>query len=340
MRLGLLAFTLVCIVPKALFAEIEPASENKVSAETGSGLVSPLFSDSLMMPLVKETLLLDITSFKSSMVSVGERGHVIYSHDDGASWKQAKVPLRVQLNGVRFIDEDQVWAVGHNGSILKSTDGGKTWSVKHLVIDDDAPLMDIWFDAQGRGLAIGAYGVYYRTEDGGESWDESFVHEEDDFHLNAVTQHQGVLFIAAEAGRLYKSTDIGETWTSIQSPYHGSFFHLLSLPRSTQGERDRLIVLGLRGKLYYTDDMGLTWEQPPQLLSTSLFKAVGVSGHLLVVGAAGVILKLDDGLNEVLMSNEKTRSAFVGVATNSEGQLFAVGEKGIMKFSDQLERLD
>ena len=43
----------------------------------------------------------------------------------------ARPASRLPLNGVFFIDERHGWAVGEFGSILATTDGGKTWKVQH-----------------------------------------------------------------------------------------------------------------------------------------------------------------------------------------------------------------
>ena len=41
-----------------------------------------------------ESLLLDVAHAGARLVAVGDRGHILYSDDNGASWAQAKVPTR------------------------------------------------------------------------------------------------------------------------------------------------------------------------------------------------------------------------------------------------------
>ena len=51
-----------------------------------------------------------------------------------------------------------------------------------------------------------------------------------DFHLNRIVGASGSrLYIAAEAGHLYRSDDAGRTWNELPSPYEGSFFGVLPL---------------------------------------------------------------------------------------------------------------
>ena len=47
-----------------------------------------------------ESLLLGITRAGKRLVTVGERGHVLYSDNEGESWQQGKVPTRQLLTAV------------------------------------------------------------------------------------------------------------------------------------------------------------------------------------------------------------------------------------------------
>ncbi|NIN72690.1 MAG: sialidase, partial [Gemmatimonadetes bacterium] len=46
-------------------------------------------------------------------------------------------------------------------------------------------------------------------------------------------------------------------WTTLPSPYEGSFFGTLPL------EGDSLLLFGLRGHLFRSDDAGESWEEIP-----------------------------------------------------------------------------
>jgi photosystem II stability/assembly factor-like uncharacterized protein len=61
------------------------------------------------------------------VVAVGQRGHVLISDDAGEKWQQSEVPVSADLVAVHFPDAEAGWAVGHDGVILNSTDGGRTW---------------------------------------------------------------------------------------------------------------------------------------------------------------------------------------------------------------------
>ena len=122
-------------------------------------------------PLAPGSLLLDLAVAGSRLVAVGERGHVLLSDDQGASWRQAKsVPTRVMLTAVFFVDGEYGWAVGHDETILNSADGGETWTRTHFAPEAQQPLLDLWFANRVSGIAVGAYGAYFTTNDGGRHW--------------------------------------------------------------------------------------------------------------------------------------------------------------------------
>ena len=134
----------------------------------------------------------------SRLVVVGARGHVLVSTDDGASWTQAEVPTRVLLTAVHMHDERTGWAVGHDAVILRTNDGGATWSMVHQAPEEELPLLDVWFRDARTGFAVGAYGYFLATEDAGETWTPRTI-SANDFHLNALVPVAGP---ASDSSRL------------------------------------------------------------------------------------------------------------------------------------------
>ncbi len=72
---------------------------------------------------------------------------VIYSQDDGKSWKLASTGQRQGLKRLYFLDERRGWAVGNLGMILGTRDGGQTWWTMRSGGDRLAAL-GIWTDAE------------------------------------------------------------------------------------------------------------------------------------------------------------------------------------------------
>jgi hypothetical protein len=76
-------------------------------------------------------------------------------------------------------------------------------------------LLTIWFENADHGIAAGAFGFAMSTHDGGRTWKEFTpgAGDDRDRHLNAVfAAPGGPVFIAAEAGTVFRSSDGGASW--------------------------------------------------------------------------------------------------------------------------------
>jgi photosystem II stability/assembly factor-like uncharacterized protein len=84
----------------------------------------------MQMKKAASSMLLDIAVAGDRLVAVGERGHILYSNDNGDSWVQAQVPSSAMLTRVFFISPKLGWAVGHDGNVLVSQNGGVNWELQ------------------------------------------------------------------------------------------------------------------------------------------------------------------------------------------------------------------
>ena len=171
-----------------------------------------------------KSLLLDVVHAGKRLVAVGDRGHILFSDDQGGHWTQARVPTRQMLTAVYFVDDQHGWAVGHDAQILASTDGGATWTRQFEDLKREAPLLDLWFKDASTGFAVGAYGALLETTDGGQHWENvsERIDNPDQFHLNAIAAVKDAgLFVVGEQGSMFRSADWGQTWEHVDGPYQG-----------------------------------------------------------------------------------------------------------------------
>ncbi|MCB1623931.1 MAG: hypothetical protein KDI32_05050 [Pseudomonadales bacterium] len=292
-----------------------------------------------IMPLAASTLLLDIARAGDRLVTVGWRGDILLSDDLGVSWRQAEsVPTRTMLTGVFFVDARDGWAVGHDETVLRTTDGGETWQRVYFAPQTQQPLLDLWFADRDHGIAIGAYDTYLTTSDGGLSWTSqkfaalplAAATSEDefapDYHLNHIAAANGKLYMAAEAGHLYRSDDGGRNWRTLPSPYDGSFYGLLPL------EGDGLLAFGLRGNLWRSNDAGLTWSQIETHTTAMLTDAVRLAdGTIVVSGLSGVLLVRLAGSSGWTLQQQADRKGIAALAPLSDHAVVAVGEAGVKR---------
>lgn len=303
---------------------------------------------STMAKLASQSMLLDGVSKQGLMAVVGERGHVLISHD-GKNWQQIIVPTRTTLTGVYFHDEQHGWVVGHDAIILRTTDGGQHWQKVYDDPEGETPLLDVWFQDEKRGLAIGAYGLYLVSEDGGANWDiselnvkdsnptevsdenETKAEDDDDFldsydlHLNSIAlADNGKLYIAAEAGKVYRSDDFGNSWLPLTLPYIGSLFGVLPVEGNT------VLVFGLRGHLFRSENAGETWQEIETPTQEMLTNGIVIEEDgIYITGLGGTILKSEDKGQSFTLLEQGHRDGFTAIMQSLQGELITVGEKGV-----------
>jgi len=282
----------------------------------------------VIAPLAERSLLLDVASADDRLVAVGERGHILLSDDAGSTWRQVPVPTRATLTGVCLRDGGKGWAVGHDSAILRTVDGGATWEVVQFAPEEETPLLDVWFADDEHGFAVGAYGTFLATADGGETWDFQPI-SDDDFHLHHVARSStGRLYIAAEAGMVYRSDDDGETWIALPSPYEGSFFATLPL------DDDVVLLFGLRGHLYRSEDAGMTWTELETGTVSMLTDGLDLGdGKVVITGLGGALLYSSDGGRSFALRPRPTRRGVSAAVVAADGEIVLVGEGGSQRLT-------
>lgn len=273
-------------------------------------------------PLAPESLLLDSLRAGGRILAAGERGHIVYSDDEGLTWQQAEtVPARSTLTTLAAGGE-RLWAAGHDTAIVVSDDGGLSWSRQFYDPDRLQPIMDLHFFDENRGLAVGAYGLMLVTGNGGATWDEWAVNEEDDYHLNSLIElGDGTLLIAGEAGYSYRSFDQGETWEPLDLPYHGSMFRALDLGGGC------VLFVGLRGHAMRSCDRGDTWEEVETDSDSTLIDGVVTNGRALLVGNGGTILERL-GPGAFVEHEHRSGDDFSSILALGDGRFLLTGEDG------------
>lgn len=283
-----------------------------------------------MSMLASRSLLLGVVNSGKHLIAVGDRGNIVASND-GVNWAQVQVPVRATLTAVKFVDANNGWAVGHDAVILHTGDGGKTWKLQNFQPELEKPFLDVLFIDANRGMAVGAYGLFMATTDGGASWAEVGAPElrDDEMHLNSITRlGNGEFFIVGESGMMGVSAD-GTTWKRVTAPYEGSLYG--ALPRGGKG----VVVFGLRGNVYTTDDVsGGKWTKVEMGTVASFFGGTILpNGDIVMVGLAGEIAFLSPNGK---VRNAKldavagvTGSGTLSAAIPWKGGVLAVGELGV-----------
>jgi photosystem II stability/assembly factor-like uncharacterized protein len=310
-----------------------------------AGAANPLPRAAEQAPLAARGLLLAVATAGERLVAVGDRGVIVLSDDGGSTWRQAAaVPVQALLTGVCFGDARHGVAVGHDEVILTTADGGEHWQLVHFAPDAQRPLLDVWCGDHAQVIAVGAYSAYLVSADAGASWNalrfaplaaqpgprhRADEETRNDYHLNRIVSAGALrLFIAAEAGHLYRSDDGGASWISLSSPYQGSFFGVLPLGP------DVVLAFGLRGNLYRSEDGGTSWQH----VDTGTVAMLDGGARLadtaaVIVGLSGVVLSSQDAGRSFTLRQQPDHSGLAAVLPLGDGVLAAVGESGAQRIA-------
>jgi len=291
------------------------------------------------------------------LVAVGPRGHVLRSMDAGEHFTQSKVPLSSDLTAVYFPTVSQGWAVGHDGVVLHSEDGGKSWTHQldgrqigelstqyyaRVTGSSEAldrakenaqtlqqsgpvrPLMDVYFDDEKNGWAIGAYNLILHTNDGGKHWQPWMDRTEnpDEYSLHAIKKVGDHVYIVGELGLLMRLDRDQQRFVKLESPYPGSFFGLT-------GREGLLVVFGLRGNAFISRDDGNAWIK----LDTGSSDAINAGtqladGRFVLATAGGTLLVSSADGSRIASKLSAGRMPVYGVTPASSG-LVAIGPDGV-----------
>ena len=336
------------------------------------GTTSAATYDVLELPaepskLASKSLIYTIKKFDDRYFATGIKGHILYSDDGGDSWEQAQVPVRSSILDIDFATPQLGWAVGHEGVILHSSDGGKTWvkqfdglrygneglayyqalveanpdsELYPLLVEEmefaisqgaDKPLFGVTFHTEKFGHAGGAYGMLLRTLDGGQTWQPVMENVENDgfYHIFdfAPLPEEGQFFLSGEAGLFIIGDVRARTGKRVETiPFNGSFFTVIDT------EEGNIVLGGLRGRMFRTEDVGKTWtavKKPPSAAVVDLTRLE--DGRLVAVTIGGqILLSTDDGrsFSRLPLTNG---GRIYAVAEGSEGTLLVGGPKGILK---------
>ena len=291
------------------------------------------------------------------LVAVGERGLVVLSDDQGATWRQAPSPVSVTLTAVRFADQRHGVAVGHGGVVLATTDAGANWSLRldgrrvaelvaaaattpeaksdaeRLKADGpDKPFLDlVLWDVQ-RWMVVGAFGLVLETRDAGGSW-QPLMHRVTNprsLHWYVLRRQGNTLLLAGEQGLLVRSDDGGASFQALESPYRGSWFSGEILPDG------RWLLGGLRGNVWQGQGAtaAASWRQLPVPVPSSITALVAMpGGAALAATQAGLVLRLTDGAATQTLNRDKPVPMPAALLPLRDGRLLSMGMAGVVPVS-------
>ncbi|SDX19374.1 Uncharacterized protein SAMN04487960_10719 [Marinobacter mobilis] len=293
--------------------------------------------------LAPTQLLTDTTQAGERIVAVGERGHIIFSDDEGQSWSQGQVPVSVTLTALDFADADTGWAVGHSGVVLRTDDAGASWALQltgiraaELAIAGKevraAELEERIAEApeEEKGdLEWALDDLYFSIENMRSDLDIGPVNP----LLDVWFENEQHGFVIGAYGMILRTNDGGDSWQDwsgrLENP---SGYHLNAITSVTGGG---LVIVGEAGQIFVSVDNGETWELRDSPYPGSLFGVLGTGNvnEILAFGLRGnVLLSRDLGKSWTIVPSGAT-ATLNGGAVADDGRITLVGNGGAILVS-------
>lgn len=248
----------------------------------------------------------------------GEDGkRYLRTKDGGAKWDTLQLPISAYYPGAVMClaswGTRRMIASGYQGLILRSEDGGATWTEI-----SQGPRLEInamhMVDAN-TGWVAGSNGTFAKTVDGGRHWVSQTA-------PGGGTILRDIQFLSADTGwasaysSVYRTVDGGKTWSAAEKGQGGDYFCFTD---SRHGW-----AVGSFGMMRRTVDGGKNWTEMTGGGSTQFSDIhFGDERHGIAVGRGAVMVTRDGGdtWTTVTMSKPSTQWRTVRMLDSSSAWL-------------------
>ena len=118
------------------------------------------------------TWVIGVTTTSYDFYGLKYTGDIRVTRNAGATWGK-RYSGAVRPNSISFADAMNGTAVGLDGGILRTTNGGSIWTPQTSGLSTS--LYGVSFTDANTGTAVGTYGRIVRTTDGGATWTLSLL---------------------------------------------------------------------------------------------------------------------------------------------------------------------
>jgi photosystem II stability/assembly factor-like uncharacterized protein len=286
----------------------------------------------------------------TTVIAIGDMGTLLRSHDSGLTWSLDTLMIDYDLQCMSFVDESigyMCGAISDGGAILKTTDGGDTWTPIYYgaMFDVNAPT-SIWFTDELTGYCSNL-GDVHRTLDGGQTWLEVSLPT-----INGVRdlyfQSDSIGFCLTQ-DRIFRTTDAGLTWTQVLDLTDANisgYIPTLAFRDSLHGFAGIQNSSATVDQLAVTSDGGVTWSlttlnMDVDFLEIEFYNETEGFAFVRPFGSPGSIVKTSDG-------GESWQTVQIGsgynyieeIAINNDHDVVAVGYNGELNTSSDDGALD
>ena len=258
--------------------------------------------------------------------------NLLPSSFDAGKFVPSVVERRDNIYGVCTVGDRVIWMAGTNGKIVRSEDGGKTWSEQESGVREHFQDIAAWDEL--RAVAVGNGGVIVITEEGGKTWKavESPRSEVANKLMQVTTGSAGRAWAVGIMGAIVGTKDYGATWARLV-PEEDIGWNGIDFCDDLRGW-----VVGEYGRMKRTVDGGDTWDDVETVEEGSLMSVAFRDGqHGVAVGLEGKILVTEDcGARWAALDTSPTQEHLWDVFWHEDSQSWiCVGNLGTYVVGDK-----
>ncbi len=230
------------------------ASPNVLMAATFNG-VAAISVDSGLTWTQKNLGLINQRSYSVAAVSdlefwIGnDLSSIAFSTDAGETWLETSGPDRKVMNDVFFFNRNFGFAVGTDGTFLRTTNGGAIWEdisfgeTRSFLSVHGLTTNDIWMGANQR---------IYHSADMGDTWQEKLAILGANF-IDILAVDANIVMACSPSGLILRTINAGITWDTVYQTNN----QIRSLAKI---DANRFMATGFNGLILRSEDKGLTWN--------------------------------------------------------------------------------
>lgn len=191
------------------------------------------------------------------LVTLG--GDLWRTQNAGVTWEKSSRKPGGYFVCVTFVDELHGWAVGENGIVFYTDDGGKQWHKRgKLNYPQSGIVADrITFVDKLHGWAVGGKQDIWSTQDGGINWELFSDWQDSTCTIRRIKFFNSKMgWLACHSGLLSRTDDGGKSWTTVSVKSDGGVINDVFFINESTGW-----VVGYSDiNIHRTTDGGENWE--------------------------------------------------------------------------------
>ena len=243
--------------------------------------------------------------------------------------------MSVTLTGVAFAGASKGWAVGHDGAILSTSDGGQQWTLRFDGNKANELMLADAKAALARAQAAGGKADANALADA----ETALGDIEAAAKFGPSRPLLGVWFRDAQTGyavgaygQAFRTADGGASWSSMGAALpnpEGLHYNAIA-----GGEGNTLAIAGEAGRVYRSNDGGGSWKGSETGYSGQLYGVLFTGRSLLAYGFGGHVFRSEDNGATWRETPAVTKKSLIGGALQGSSILLAAQDGALLRSDD------